>query len=105
MGTFLQPKATAPRSADAAQAAALGALVGVANSLPAEAFTGPLTRSELCDEKKVGLFYYLICPLCDPIFFASPIYNFPFVWAFFATIITIIQVALPASQPDEELRF
>eukprot|EP00930_Biecheleria_cincta_P067305 TRINITY_DN537_c0_g2_i1.p2 TRINITY_DN537_c0_g2~~TRINITY_DN537_c0_g2_i1.p2 ORF type:complete len:143 (-),score=25.75 TRINITY_DN537_c0_g2_i1:40-408(-) len=94
---FVQPRA--PRGADAA--AAVGALAAMAGSMPAEALDGPLKGAEICTS---GPLQYIVLPLCDPIFLVTPIYNFPLVLGFFSVLITAINIALPATQPDEDLR-
>merc|ERR1712039_567888 len=96
---FIQPRA--PKSADAVPA--VGALAALTASLPAEAysFKGPLTGSEVCTQKPL---FYIIAPACDPIFFVSPIYLTPILIAFWGVIITVIQLLIPATQPDEDLR-
>merc|ERR1719229_2168119 len=98
-GAFIQPRA--PKSVDAAPA--IGALAALTSSLPAEAysFKGPLTGSEVCTQKPL---FYIIAPACDPIFFISPIYLTPILIIFWGVIITVIQLLIPATQPDEDLR-
>eukprot|EP00443_Scrippsiella_acuminata_P048768 CAMPEP_0115206566 /NCGR_PEP_ID=MMETSP0270-20121206/20271_1 /TAXON_ID=71861 /ORGANISM="Scrippsiella trochoidea, Strain CCMP3099" /LENGTH=129 /DNA_ID=CAMNT_0002620141 /DNA_START=76 /DNA_END=465 /DNA_ORIENTATION=+ len=97
--TFIQPRA--PKSTDAVPA--VGALAALTASLPAEAysFKGPLTGSEVCTQKPL---FYIIAPACDPIFLVSPIYLAPILIVFWGTIITVIQLLIPATQPDEDLR-
>merc|ERR1712107_576945 len=98
--TFVQPRA--PKSADVAPA--MGALAALTASLPAEAynFKGPLTGSEVCTQKPL---FYIIAPACDPIFLVSPIYLAPILIVFWGTIITVIQLLIPATQPDVDLRW
>mmetsp|Transcript_50014 Transcript_50014/g.132185 ORF Transcript_50014/g.132185 Transcript_50014/m.132185 type:complete len:126 (+) Transcript_50014:79-456(+) len=91
------------RSAKGPEAAVAGALVSLASSLPAEAysFTGPLTGSEVCTSKPLVWFIY---PLCDPIFIVSPLYLFPILLIIFGGGITVLNLLIPATQPDEDLR-
>eukprot|EP00439_Symbiodinium_sp_Y106_P053659 s1159_g7.t1 len=98
---FVQPKAN--RGLEAAAPAAMGALVTMASSLPAEATVpakGPLYGTELCTKPLI----YLIYPLCEPVFLVCPLYNFPIVLGFFAALVTVINLILPETQPDEDLR-
>lgn len=81
--------------------AAVGALSSIAAAMPAEALDGPLKGAEVCGQ---GLLGFILLPLCDPIFLVSPIYNFPLVLGFFSVLITAINIAIPATQPDEDLR-
>mmetsp|Transcript_11295 Transcript_11295/g.28334 ORF Transcript_11295/g.28334 Transcript_11295/m.28334 type:complete len:130 (+) Transcript_11295:59-448(+) len=96
---FVQPRGQ--KAADVAPA--VGALAALTASLPAEAysFKGPLTGSEVCTQKPL---FYIIAPACDPIFLVSPIYLAPILIVFWGTIITVIQLLIPATQPDEDLR-
>eukprot|EP00933_Yihiella_yeosuensis_P036326 TRINITY_DN3008_c1_g1_i1.p1 TRINITY_DN3008_c1_g1~~TRINITY_DN3008_c1_g1_i1.p1 ORF type:complete len:130 (+),score=32.36 TRINITY_DN3008_c1_g1_i1:74-463(+) len=98
---FLQPKAPKSEEAIATAPAALGLATALATSVPAEALTGPLTGSEICRSKPLVYFIY---PLCDPIFLVSPIYCAPLALIFFSTLVTVINLAIPATQPDEDLR-
>ena len=98
---FVTPKAD--RGLEAAAPAAMGALVTMASSLPAEATVpakGPLYGTELCTKPLI----YLIYPLCEPVFLVCPLYNFPIVLGFFAGLVTVINLILPETQPDEDLR-
>ena len=98
---FVQPKTN--RGLEAAAPAAMGALVSMASSLPAEATVpakGPLYGTELCTKPLI----YLIYPLCEPVFLVCPLYNFPIVLGFFAALVTVINLILPETQPDEDLR-
>merc|ERR1712060_192811 len=102
MGAFLQqPRQPKSKTADAA--ATMGALAALTSSLPADAysFTGPLTGSEVCTQKPL---FYFIAPLCDPIYIAAPMYLYPIVHIFFSVVITTIQLVIPATQADEDLR-
>merc|ERR1719511_231668 len=94
--TFVQPK-----EKSAAELSALGAAAAMTASLPAEAFTGPLTGSEVCKSKPLVWFIY---PLCDPVFLAAPLYFYPLLAIFYFVIVTTIQLLIPATQPDEDLR-
>ncbi|CAE8626893.1 unnamed protein product [Polarella glacialis] len=97
---FVQPKV--PRNPETAVApAVVGALVSLAGSMPAHAWKGPLAGSEVCVTRYLK---WVIYPLCDPVFLVSPIYNFPILLAFFTALITLIQILIPATQPDEDLR-
>ncbi|CAJ1416095.1 unnamed protein product [Effrenium voratum] len=97
---FLQPKQSNRGLEAAAAPAALGALASMANTMPAEALKGPLAGTELCTKPLI----YLIYPLCDPIFLVCPLYNYPLVLGFFAALVTVINLILPETQPDEDLR-
>eukprot|EP00440_Ansanella_granifera_P010874 gb/GFBE01011795.1/.p1 GENE.gb/GFBE01011795.1/~~gb/GFBE01011795.1/.p1 ORF type:complete len:125 (+),score=33.24 gb/GFBE01011795.1/:1-375(+) len=96
---FVQPKQT--RGMEVAAPAAMGVLTAMADPMAAEALKGPLGGSEIC---VTGAIKYFIYPLCDPVYLTSPIYNFPLVLGFFATLITVINLILPETQPDEDLR-
>eukprot|EP00933_Yihiella_yeosuensis_P056398 TRINITY_DN5555_c0_g1_i1.p1 TRINITY_DN5555_c0_g1~~TRINITY_DN5555_c0_g1_i1.p1 ORF type:complete len:129 (+),score=28.58 TRINITY_DN5555_c0_g1_i1:115-501(+) len=98
--SFVQPKSSHGAEV-AAGPAALGMAASLAGSLPAEALVGPLTGSEICRSKPLVYFIY---PLCDPIFLVSPIYCAPLALIFFSTLVTVINLAIPATQPDEDLR-
>eukprot|EP00413_Alexandrium_margalefii_P026792 CAMPEP_0204564948 /NCGR_PEP_ID=MMETSP0661-20131031/35186_1 /ASSEMBLY_ACC=CAM_ASM_000606 /TAXON_ID=109239 /ORGANISM="Alexandrium margalefi, Strain AMGDE01CS-322" /LENGTH=126 /DNA_ID=CAMNT_0051572645 /DNA_START=58 /DNA_END=438 /DNA_ORIENTATION=- len=95
---FIQPR---EKATTAPEVSALGAAAALTASLPAEAFTGPLTGSEVCKSKPLVWFIY---PLCDPVFLAAPTYFFPLIFIFYAVIVTTIQLLIPATQPDEDLR-
>merc|ERR1719151_158265 len=92
-----------PRAPKAAELTAAGTLSALAASLPAEAYSykGPLTGAEVCSSKPLVWFIY---PLCDPIFLSCPIYLFPILLVFYGGIITVINLLIPATQPDEDLR-
>merc|ERR1719217_1257827 len=81
-------------------AGALGASVALSAALPASALVGPLTGTAAC----VKPLLYAIYPLCDPIFWLSPVYLGPALFVFWATIITVINLLIPATQADEDLR-
>ena len=99
--SFVQPKP--PRDEMALLApAALGAMTAMANTMPAEALKGPLTGTIACTANK--FLKWVIYPLCDPIFLVSPLYLGPVLLAFWAVVVTVIQLLIPATQPDEELR-
>merc|ERR1711971_1183169 len=88
---------------NAAVASALGAAAALSSSLPVHAvakYEGPLTGTSACTKPLI----YFIYPLCDPISIISPLYMTPFLIIFFGTIIPIIQLLVPATQPDEDLR-
>eukprot|EP00438_Fugacium_kawagutii_P036709 Skav200941 [mRNA] locus=scaffold2433:1189934:1190347:+ [translate_table: standard] len=89
---FIQPKQT--RGLEA------GGLASMAGTMPAEALKGPLAGTDLCTKPLI----YFIYPLCDPIFLVCPLYNFPLVLGFFAALVTVINLILPETQPDEDLR-
>jgi hypothetical protein len=95
---FIQPKQN--RGLEAAAPAALGALASMAGTMPAEALKGPLAGTDLCTKPLI----YFIYPLCDPLFLVCPLYNFPLVLGFFAALVTVINLILPETQPDEDLR-
>mmetsp|Transcript_10128 Transcript_10128/g.20934 ORF Transcript_10128/g.20934 Transcript_10128/m.20934 type:complete len:129 (-) Transcript_10128:117-503(-) len=96
--TFIQPREKTPA---ASEVTALGAVAALTASLPAEAFTGPLTGSEVCKSKPLVWFIY---PLCDPVFLAAPLYFYPLLAIFYFVIVTTIQLLIPATQADEDLR-
>mmetsp|Transcript_142864 Transcript_142864/g.456589 ORF Transcript_142864/g.456589 Transcript_142864/m.456589 type:complete len:132 (+) Transcript_142864:57-452(+) len=84
--------------------AVLGALAALGTSLPAQAsynWVGPLTGSEICSTKPI---VWLIYPLCDPVFLVSPIYLFPITLIAFGSLVTVLNLLIPATQPDEDLR-
>jgi len=102
---FVQPRAArAQAEVDPALAGAVAALA----ALPGEALAeggkipgAPLAGSPVCLSKPL---VWLIYPLCDLVFLTSPIYLAPILFIFFGTIVTAIQLVLPATQPDEDLR-
>ena len=57
--------------------------------------------SEVCKSKPLVWFIY---PLCDPIFVVSPLYLYPICLILFGGGITILNLLIPATQPDEDLR-
>mmetsp|Transcript_114816 Transcript_114816/g.324504 ORF Transcript_114816/g.324504 Transcript_114816/m.324504 type:complete len:136 (+) Transcript_114816:97-504(+) len=97
----------APREGfGAAAPAGLGALAAFTASVPAEAlpkgpFPGPLAGSAICTSKPLVWFIY---PLCDWIFLLSPLYLAPVLLAIYAVFITTLNLLIPATQPDEDLR-
>mmetsp|Transcript_79665 Transcript_79665/g.204949 ORF Transcript_79665/g.204949 Transcript_79665/m.204949 type:complete len:128 (-) Transcript_79665:94-477(-) len=93
----------AAKAGAAEVAGAVGALSTLAGALPAEAysFKGPLTGSEVCTSKPLVWFIY---PLCDPIFITSPLYLFPVLLIVVGGGITVLNLLIPATQPDEDLR-
>mmetsp|Transcript_5992 Transcript_5992/g.12002 ORF Transcript_5992/g.12002 Transcript_5992/m.12002 type:complete len:127 (-) Transcript_5992:134-514(-) len=95
---FIQPRQSGPSPQELT---AIGTAVTLTASLPAEAFKGPLSGSEACSSKPLVWFIY---PLCDPVFLAAPTYFFPLLVIFYAVIVTTIQLLIPATQPDEDLR-
>merc|ERR1719491_2400299 len=104
--TFVQPRAPQEDSNSGTAAAVLGASVALANSLPAEAlwhgpFPGPLYGSSVCIDKPIKWF---TAPLCDYIYWLSPIYITPVMLAIFAGGVSFVQILIPATQPDEDLR-
>mmetsp|Transcript_3395 Transcript_3395/g.3981 ORF Transcript_3395/g.3981 Transcript_3395/m.3981 type:complete len:126 (+) Transcript_3395:15-392(+) len=96
--TFIQPRERTPAPSEVTT---LGAVAALTASLPAEAFTGPLTGSEVCKSKPLVWFIY---PLCDPVFLAAPLYFYPLLAIFYFVIVTTIQLLIPATQADEDLR-
>jgi len=73
-------------------------------ALPADAsygYKGVLEGSEVCAMKPL---VYVIYPLCDPVYMVSPIYLYPLVGFVSFALTTIIQLLIPATQPDEDLR-
>ena len=90
-------------SKSAEVAGAVGALSTLAAALPAEACSlkGLLTGSEICTSKLLGWFIY---PLCDPILITSPIYLFPVMLILVGGGVTLLNLLVPAAQPDEDLR-
>jgi len=99
-GTFVQPTTTQQQQHSAAM---LGSLVPLVAALPAEASPplGPLYGSEVC---KPGLIFALIAPLCDTVWLADPVYQFPLFWVIIASIVLPLQLLIPELQPDEDLR-
>mmetsp|Transcript_102725 Transcript_102725/g.209254 ORF Transcript_102725/g.209254 Transcript_102725/m.209254 type:complete len:131 (-) Transcript_102725:189-581(-) len=98
--TFIQPRA--PKGSEAS--AALGALTVLTSGLPAYAGAkGPLAGTEVCLPTSKPILY-LIYPLCEPIYLLSPIYLFPILLVIFGGGIAILNLLLPATQPDEDLR-
>mmetsp|Transcript_109272 Transcript_109272/g.352766 ORF Transcript_109272/g.352766 Transcript_109272/m.352766 type:complete len:128 (-) Transcript_109272:108-491(-) len=95
--TFVQPRAPP----NGAEVSAFSALVALTAALPAEALNGPLAGSEACKSKPLVWFIY---PLCDPVFLVAPTYFFPLVFIFYSAIVTTINLLIPATQPDEDLR-
>merc|ERR1719145_480283 len=87
----------------AAVALGLAAHALLAPPAPAEAynFKGPLTGSEVCTYKPL---IYLIYPLCDPVYLVSPLYCGPILLIVANVLVTTIQLLIPATQPDEDLR-
>ena len=77
-----------------------GCIGFMAGTMPAEALKGPLAGTDLCTKPLI----YFIYPLCDPLFLVCPLYNFPLVLGFFAALVTVINLILPETQPDEDLR-
>lgn len=96
--TFIQPNAGQQHNA-----AMLGSLVPLMAALPAEAAgdPGPLAGSEICNNL-LGL--SLIAPLCNTIWLADPVYQFPLFGVIIASIVLPLQLLIPALQPDEDLR-
>eukprot|EP00929_Paragymnodinium_shiwhaense_P090630 TRINITY_DN507_c0_g3_i3.p1 TRINITY_DN507_c0_g3~~TRINITY_DN507_c0_g3_i3.p1 ORF type:complete len:134 (+),score=18.79 TRINITY_DN507_c0_g3_i3:252-653(+) len=103
---FVQPRA--PKESDAV-AAALGSLAVVAAPLAANAgdpialspWKGPLYGADVCSTKPL---FYFIAPLCDLIYMTSPIFLFPAMLIVYGSLITTLQILLPATQPDPDLR-
>eukprot|EP00929_Paragymnodinium_shiwhaense_P021908 TRINITY_DN1415_c0_g2_i2.p1 TRINITY_DN1415_c0_g2~~TRINITY_DN1415_c0_g2_i2.p1 ORF type:complete len:137 (+),score=15.36 TRINITY_DN1415_c0_g2_i2:58-468(+) len=103
---FLQ--ARAPKESDAV-AAALGSMAVVAAPLAATAgdpialspWKGPLYGADVCSTKPL---FYFIAPLCDLIYMTSPIFLFPAMLIVYGSLITTLQILLPATQPDPDLR-
>mmetsp|Transcript_61161 Transcript_61161/g.164541 ORF Transcript_61161/g.164541 Transcript_61161/m.164541 type:complete len:127 (+) Transcript_61161:73-453(+) len=99
-GAFIQPQS----SSSPAKAAIGAALASAGMALPAQAsynWVGPLTGSEICSTKPI---VWLIYPLCDPVFLVSPIYLFPITLIVFGSLVTVLNLLIPATQPDEDLR-
>uniref|UniRef100_A0A7S1M6D8 Uncharacterized protein n=1 Tax=Alexandrium catenella TaxID=2925 RepID=A0A7S1M6D8_ALECA len=96
---FIQPRGKGVPSAQ--ELTILGSVATLTASLPAEAFNGPLTGSEVCKSKPLVWFIY---PLCDPVFLAAPMYLYPLLFIFWGVVVTTIQLLIPATQPDEDLR-
>eukprot|EP00929_Paragymnodinium_shiwhaense_P017671 TRINITY_DN127218_c0_g1_i1.p1 TRINITY_DN127218_c0_g1~~TRINITY_DN127218_c0_g1_i1.p1 ORF type:complete len:161 (+),score=25.72 TRINITY_DN127218_c0_g1_i1:69-485(+) len=102
-----QPRA--PKESDAAAAAALGSLASIAAPLAATAgdpialspWKGPLYGADVCSTKPL---FYFIAPLCDLIYMTSPIFLFPTMLVVYGSLITALQILLPATQPDPDLR-
>merc|ERR1712007_100990 len=81
--------------------AAAGLAPLAAEAIPKGPFPGPLFGSEVCVTKPL---VWLIYPLCDLAFLYSPLYLAPVLIVLYGTLITIIQLLIPATQPDEDLR-
>mmetsp|Transcript_58047 Transcript_58047/g.138135 ORF Transcript_58047/g.138135 Transcript_58047/m.138135 type:complete len:128 (+) Transcript_58047:74-457(+) len=96
---FVQPRAESQVDPAAVAAAVAGLGVAVAPEA-AQAATGPLTGTAACAKPLA----YLIYPLCDPIFLISPLYMGPILVVFWGTVVTVINLLIPATQPDEDLR-
>merc|ERR1711878_152890 len=103
-GTFVQTKVVQQHTELAQQhgAAVLGGLVPLVASFPAEAAggPGPLAGSEVC--KPDALISQFILPLCDTIWLADPVFQFPLFWLIIASIVLPLQLLIPALQPDED---
>mmetsp|Transcript_14591 Transcript_14591/g.21471 ORF Transcript_14591/g.21471 Transcript_14591/m.21471 type:complete len:123 (-) Transcript_14591:86-454(-) len=82
--------------------AALSAGMALASAVPeaVQAADGPLSGTAACSKPLA----YLIYPLCDPIFLVSPLYLGPILIVFWGTVVTVINLLIPATQPDEDLR-
>mmetsp|Transcript_11567 Transcript_11567/g.29924 ORF Transcript_11567/g.29924 Transcript_11567/m.29924 type:complete len:131 (+) Transcript_11567:91-483(+) len=103
-GAFIQPQPSSSPAKTSPQAAIGAALAAAGMALPAQAsynWNGPLTGSEICNTKPI---VWLIYPLCDPVFLVSPIYLFPITLIVFGSLITVLNLLIPATQPDEDLR-
>merc|ERR1711904_659640 len=84
---------------------AAGILGAAAAMAPTAAFAaydwpGPLDGTAACNKP----LFYLVAPLCNGIFWISPIYAAPALFVIITTFITIVQLLIPATQPDEDLR-
>eukprot|EP00929_Paragymnodinium_shiwhaense_P021905 TRINITY_DN1415_c0_g1_i1.p2 TRINITY_DN1415_c0_g1~~TRINITY_DN1415_c0_g1_i1.p2 ORF type:complete len:135 (+),score=30.86 TRINITY_DN1415_c0_g1_i1:266-670(+) len=62
---------------------------------------GPLYGADVCSTKPL---FYFIAPLCDLIYMTSPIFLFPAMLIVYGSLITTLQILLPATQPDPDLR-
>merc|ERR1711959_597099 len=95
------PKVQEVDPAVAGAIAMLAAFPGVAEANQGSLGPGPLAGTAACTTTPIKWFVY---PFCDSVFWVSPIYMTPVVIGFFAAIVTAIQLVLPATQPDEDLR-
>ena len=93
-----------PKAIQQSSAALMGSLAPLAVAFPAEAAggPGPLAGSEVC--KPDALISQFILPLCDTIWLADPVFQFPLFWVIIASIVLPLQLLIPALQPDEDLR-
>mmetsp|Transcript_47681 Transcript_47681/g.113300 ORF Transcript_47681/g.113300 Transcript_47681/m.113300 type:complete len:128 (+) Transcript_47681:75-458(+) len=98
-GSFVPPQEQS-RAVDITAAVGAGVALGAALPQGVEAATGPLTGTAACAKPLA----YLIYPLCDPIFLISPLYMGPILVVFWGTVVTVINLLIPATQPDEDLR-
>eukprot|EP00929_Paragymnodinium_shiwhaense_P090634 TRINITY_DN507_c0_g4_i2.p1 TRINITY_DN507_c0_g4~~TRINITY_DN507_c0_g4_i2.p1 ORF type:complete len:137 (+),score=31.02 TRINITY_DN507_c0_g4_i2:66-476(+) len=104
---FVQQPRT-PKEGDAAAAAVAGlaaasvpfsALAG--DPIALSPWKGPLYGADVCSTKPL---FYFIAPLCDLIYMTSPIFLFPAMLIVYGSLITTLQILLPATQPDPDLR-
>mmetsp|Transcript_62827 Transcript_62827/g.149858 ORF Transcript_62827/g.149858 Transcript_62827/m.149858 type:complete len:123 (+) Transcript_62827:99-467(+) len=97
--SFVPPAQEKSKAVDAATVLSAG-LALTAAAPEVQAATGPLTGTAACQKPLA----YLIYPLCDPIFLISPLYMGPILVVFWGTVVTTINLLIPATQPDEDLR-
>eukprot|EP00929_Paragymnodinium_shiwhaense_P047917 TRINITY_DN242_c1_g1_i1.p2 TRINITY_DN242_c1_g1~~TRINITY_DN242_c1_g1_i1.p2 ORF type:complete len:133 (-),score=29.03 TRINITY_DN242_c1_g1_i1:186-584(-) len=90
-------------AAAAAAAAALGAPLAAyaGDPIALSPWKGPLYGADVCSTKPL---FYFIAPLCDLIYMTSPIFLFPAMLIVYGSLITTLQILLPATQPDPDLR-
>merc|ERR1712070_1281094 len=94
---------------DVGMAAAMGAAVAASGPLAAYAgdpialspWKGPLYGADVCSSKPL---FYFIAPLCDLIYMTSPIFLLPAMIIVYGGFITVLNILLPATQPDPDLR-
>eukprot|EP00929_Paragymnodinium_shiwhaense_P090633 TRINITY_DN507_c0_g4_i1.p1 TRINITY_DN507_c0_g4~~TRINITY_DN507_c0_g4_i1.p1 ORF type:complete len:137 (+),score=35.33 TRINITY_DN507_c0_g4_i1:148-558(+) len=101
-----QPRAV--KDGDATAAAMAGAIVASAplaamagDPIALSPWKGPLYGADVCSTKPL---FYFIAPLCDLIYMTSPIFLFPAMLIVYGSLITTLQILLPATQPDPDLR-
>eukprot|EP00929_Paragymnodinium_shiwhaense_P047912 TRINITY_DN242_c0_g2_i1.p1 TRINITY_DN242_c0_g2~~TRINITY_DN242_c0_g2_i1.p1 ORF type:complete len:135 (+),score=28.33 TRINITY_DN242_c0_g2_i1:63-467(+) len=83
----------------AAASAPLAAYAG--DPIALSPWKGPLYGADVCSTKPL---FYFIAPLCDLIYMTSPIFLFPAMLIVYGSLITTLQILLPATQPDPDLR-
>eukprot|EP00929_Paragymnodinium_shiwhaense_P047915 TRINITY_DN242_c0_g3_i1.p1 TRINITY_DN242_c0_g3~~TRINITY_DN242_c0_g3_i1.p1 ORF type:complete len:135 (+),score=17.08 TRINITY_DN242_c0_g3_i1:84-488(+) len=102
---FVQPRARETNDLSAALAGAAVASAPFAayagDPIALSPWKGPLYGADVCSTKPL---FYFIAPLCDLIYMTSPIFLFPAMLIVYGSLITTLQILLPATQPDPDLR-